>query len=348
MVARWYYNFLLPAGLLSGTIIGAGVFSLPYVFNRAGINPGFFYLFVLGLAMTVVHLLYARLVLKTRGHHNFVGYARLYLGRWAVWPALAIGVLQGLINLVVYLVLSLSFSNLLFAGGDWLKIGVFWLLGSSAVFLNFKKEAITEFFITVGIALIIFLIFWQGVSGFSPSFLTSADFSWGNIFLPIGPIIYSLGGRPAVLELVGYLKGRRQSVWPNVERAVTVGTLFPVLLYGAFVIGILSLAPRVTPDAVSGLTGGVAGWFLGAVGLLGLLNILSSYIAIGFDISHILRVDLNISRPVGVLMVVFCPILLFLIGFNDFLQLVSASGLIFGSLEIIFIIWMWRRLSTRS
>ena len=79
-VARMYRRFLLPVGILSGAIIGAGVFSLPYVLHPFGTLFAGVYLGVLGLVFAVVHLLYADLALRTPGNLNFVGIARHYLG----------------------------------------------------------------------------------------------------------------------------------------------------------------------------------------------------------------------------------------------------------------------------
>lgn len=348
MVANFYKNFLLPVGLLSGTVIGAGMFSLPYIFSRAGFHLGFFYLLVLGLVMTAVHLLYARLVMTTRGRHNFVGFARIYLGQPFGWLAVLVSVLQAVLNLVIYLILSASFTNLLFPGSHWLKVFVFWLASSSAVFLTLKREARVEFLAVLGIVVIVFLIFGQGLVRTDP-FLPAGPVNpdWFHWLLPLGPILFALGGRPAILELVHYLRQRRQS-WPVIEPAVVAGTLLPVLIYGVFVMGILAITPYPATDAVSSLTSNVGRWLLVAVGLLGLINIFSSYLAIGFDVANILQVDLRFSRSLSNGLVIFLPMLLFLSGFNDFIKLVSLSGIIFGTLEIIFIIWMWRNLSMRS
>ena len=60
---------ILAISVLSGTIIGAGVFALPYVFARTGFWLGLVYLAVFGLVYFFVHLMYAELLRKYGGRH---------------------------------------------------------------------------------------------------------------------------------------------------------------------------------------------------------------------------------------------------------------------------------------
>ena len=100
-----FKSFLLPTGLLAGTIIGAGIFALPYVFAKAGLVAGFFYLALGGIAYTVVHLMYADVIMRTRSAHRFPGYAGLYLGRFGFILAVLIGVLEMILVMTIYLIL---------------------------------------------------------------------------------------------------------------------------------------------------------------------------------------------------------------------------------------------------
>src|SRR3989344_7888976 len=101
--------------LLSGTIIGAGLFALPFVFKTAGLSAGFFYLATAAFAYVLIHLLYADLVIRTEGEHRFVGYAKIYLGRAAFLPAALMTIVQMLVVLAIYVILSKSFSGLIIA-----------------------------------------------------------------------------------------------------------------------------------------------------------------------------------------------------------------------------------------
>ena len=76
-------HYLLPISMMAGAIIGAGVFSLPYVFAQVGLLSGFVFLVLAAIIVSLVHLFYADLILRTRGRHNFVGfYPDLF---WSFW-----------------------------------------------------------------------------------------------------------------------------------------------------------------------------------------------------------------------------------------------------------------------
>ena len=66
---------------LIGTIIGAGIFSIPYVFAKAGFLVGTINLIVLGAAVLLLYFYTGEIVLRTKGNHQLTGYARRYLGK---------------------------------------------------------------------------------------------------------------------------------------------------------------------------------------------------------------------------------------------------------------------------
>ncbi len=106
-------SIILPTGLLAATIIGAGIFALPYTFEKAGIITGLFYLVIFAGVFTLIHLMYADVIIKTEGFHRFVGYAEIYLGNIGKWLTVSVTVIGMIFVLVIYLILSISFINLI-------------------------------------------------------------------------------------------------------------------------------------------------------------------------------------------------------------------------------------------
>ena len=338
----------MPTGLLSGTVIGAGVFALPFVFQISGLSTGLFYLALAAYLYVFIHLFYADVILRTPGEHRFVGYAQIYLGKLAGGLAILMSVLEMIFVLTIYLVLSLSFINLVIAPGlALLKILIFWILGSAAIFFSLKKIAFLEFLIAWGMTAIIVLIFVFGLAQLEK--IAVADFypNFVNLFLPLGPILFALGGRVAIPAVIKYFKlpgiGHNQVL---VKRAIIFGTLIPALVYGLFIFGILGLSGEVSEDAVSGLIGQVPNLFLVVMGILGILALWSSYIIIGFDVLNTLRYDLKLSQTVRILLVVGSPLLLYFLSSQDFIALVSFVGGTLLALEGIFIIAMWLKVNT--
>ena len=76
-------NSLYAFATLTGTIIGVGLFSLPYITSRVGIWVMLGYLLVLGTVVLMVHLMYGEITLRTDAVCRLPGYAGRYLGNWA-------------------------------------------------------------------------------------------------------------------------------------------------------------------------------------------------------------------------------------------------------------------------
>ena len=330
---------ILPASILSGTIIGAGIFSLPFIFKEAGLSTSFFYLAIFSLVYLFIYFFYGDLIIRTPGEHRFVGYAKMYLGVSGFWAAILIGLIQLFFVLTIYLVLAPSFSRLFIADGHFYHLLVFWLLGSIAILFDTKRVAFLEFLIIGGIIAIIALIFGLGLDGF----LTKEIF-WDDInlskFLVVGPILFALSGAIAVPEVVSYFRETNTPI-SFLKNSLSLGAILPAIIYAGFIAGVLGLSESVTEDAVSGLAARLPIWLLALVGVLGFLSLISSYIVIGLNARRILEYDLSLPGFVSRLLVIFIPVGLYLVGFQSFIGLVSFVGLIFLPLESIFIIFMW-------
>ena len=87
-------KFFSAAFTLTGTIIGAGILGLPYVFAKAGFFIGLFWLIFLGLILLFVGLCMGEITLRTKKIYQLPGYSNKYLGKWGgrvmstMWTAL--------------------------------------------------------------------------------------------------------------------------------------------------------------------------------------------------------------------------------------------------------------------
>ncbi|MEK7590573.1 MAG: aromatic amino acid transport family protein [Patescibacteria group bacterium] len=329
---------ILAAGLLAGTIIGAGMFSLPFIFQSAGLGTGIFYLILIPLVYIFVYLMYSDVVLRTKEQHRLVGYAKIYLGNWAFWLTILMSVVESVFVLTIYLVLSQSFGNLISEFGSGLeKLLIFWFIGSIAIFLTLKRMALLEFLITGGIIAIILAIFFLAI----PNFSATMDFSFNleRFLFPLAPILFAFAGSVAIPPIVDYLK---RSAVP-IKRAVILGTAVPAIVYAFFIVGVVILSQNVSPDAVTGLIDRISPIALIGVGLLGLLAIFSSYVVVGSHIKNVLLYDLRFPAFLRFFIVVLGPLAIYFSGFQNFIVLVSFVGGIFLAFEGILIVAMWLR-----
>lgn len=335
-----FKNILAPASILAGTIIGAGVFSLPFVFKEVGLATSFFYLIFFSLIFICIYLFYADIAVRTPGEHRFIGYAEMYLGRFGFWVSIFLGLFQLSLVLTIYLILAPSFFKLIFGGGnDFLYLVIFWLAGSIAIMFNIRRMAVLESFIVSGVLAIMAVIFCLGIGNFLQS-----SIPWGNIdiskFSAVGPILFALVGILIIPEVISYFREANIPL-SFVKKSLIIGAIIPAVAYGAFVLGILGLSNPVSSDAVSGLIGNVPPYYLILLGVLGYLSLMSSYTLIGMIIRKMLNYDLHFPKWLSIVLVILLPISFYLLGFKDFISSISFIGYIFLPLEIIFIIFMW-------
>ncbi len=331
------------ACILSSGIIGAGVFSLPYVVRSAGLAVGFGLLVLATITYCTIHLMYADVVVGTAGQHRFVGYIARYLGmRWS-YAAILMAVVQMILVLTIYLVLSISFMRLVApALGQFGALGIFWLAGSSAIFLNRKRLAFAEVLVTCGIAAIITILFLVGAPHFG-SLAGLPLVTSENILLPLSAIFFALSGRVAIVPLVNYFRAGGGSHKAAISSAVILGTVGPAAVYVVFVLAVLALSGVVSQDAVTGIIGAIPSWLAVGVGSLGLLSLWSSYTLVGLDVSDTLKYDLEIPHWLRFFVVVLVPPLFFFLGFTSLIGLVSFVGGVFLALEGLFVVLLWRQ-----
>ncbi len=334
----------MAVSLLSGGIIGAGVFSLPYAFATAGLAVGFFYLVIAAVVYTFIHLMYADVVVKTEGKHRFVGYARRYLGKTAGLMAVLMGVVEMVFVLTIYLILSKSFLHLITPFGNTeQKILIFWILGSLAIFLNLRRIALSELLITISMVAIIALMFVLGIGHLDRLMTVPVLGDPQHWLLPLPAILFALSGRVVIPAVIDFLRGRNRGKdnRAQIRKVIIWATLLPAVVYGLFVLATIELSGAVSEDAVSGLLGQLSPFFLALIGVLGFLSLWSSYILVGLDVHETLRLDLKMGRLWRLALVVAAPLFLYIVGFTSFLTLVSFVGGIFLSFEGFFVILMY-------
>ena len=64
-----------------GSVVGVGVFGLPFVFSQTGYGAGLLVLLLLSSTMTGILFMYADVIAHTPGEHRFAGIIETYLGK---------------------------------------------------------------------------------------------------------------------------------------------------------------------------------------------------------------------------------------------------------------------------
>ncbi len=333
---------LLATGLLAGTIIGAGIFSLPYLVSRVGLVAGVIYLAVFTGVYGAIHLMYARVAERQPGEHQFFYLARRYLPHHISRFASVTILLELSLVLVVYLILAPTFSAIAFGWGGTVALLAFWAVSSVFIFMKLSWLGAAESLGAVSILAIVAIVFIvaAGRPLVTPVFQA---IDWPTLFLPFGPLLFSLAGRPAVSKVVEeHHKAKAAGHGFSISKVIMWGTVIPAIVYLTFVVGILRLNPSVSPEALDSL-GALSPGLASLLGLMGLLTLWSSYFIIGANVKDILHIDLHISKWLSGAAVLAVPLLFYAIGFQSFLGALGFVGGIFLALEGIFVVAMWRR-----
>jgi len=327
---------------MAALIMGAGIFSLPYLFSRAGFWAGMVYLIVFCLIASIIHLMYSEVMKRTPGNHRFVGYARIHLGRWAMGVSFLTTLVGIILVLLIYLTLAVKFGKIIFpmVGDSYIFLAA-WAIFSLSVISGIERLAKLDLTITALKISIIVGIFAYGFTHFS-----SGNFPIDSsaLILPYSAVLFSLSGRSAISSIHQYLKENRVSE-KYLNNALVLGTVVPAVLYALFVIGVLGISgATVTPDAVSGITAvfPLAG---AVVAVLGFLSLWTAYTFLGFEAQSILISDFKVPVLAAISAIAAIPLFLYFAGLNNFLWLIGVSGGVLLALESVLVILMWQRVA---
>lgn len=317
--------------ILSGTILGAGIFSLPYIFSQSGVYIFLFYLCLAAFICTITHLIFGESLLRTKKDHRFIGLASLYLGGWAKKLVTLTTFISVGGCLLAYLILGgqfiYNFFNIIGHPIDLnLAILMLWFLGSLGVALGIRFISISESVGVLLILILIFLFFIFGIPHFN--FKTVPQFNFQEFFLPYGILLFALSGGSAVPEIFNYF--RKKSLTPheiNFKTPIIVGSIIPAFLYLIFIFGVLGIlnGQEISWDVVPQLVN--KNPILGiATDLLGILLIVTSYFILAFNLRNALHLDLKINRKIASFIPVLLPIILYQLGIHNFIKIIGFLG----------------------
>jgi len=335
-------SFFFLASIIAGSIIGAGVFSLPYVFSRIGFTAGLVYLFAFAILYGFVYRMYAQLMERQEGRHEFLFLIRKYFYKNLV-PLASVTALGGLLfGLVAYLALMPSFANFVVDIPETLIVMTFWAFGSLFFFLKPHYLGFAE---VIGTACILSIVVLLLVFGFgSPGEISLPEketLSLGLILLPFGPLLFSFSGRSAVSEATAMYRKIKKPRF-KISTVITAGTLLPAFVYLVFILGVFRIAPEITPDTLGGLLL-LPVWMKASLAGLGFFALFTSFVMLGTNVRDILNYDAGMPWLASALVPTIVPLGLYLVGLQDFFLVMSFAGGLFVSLESMFIISMWRR-----
>ena len=333
---------------LSGTIIGVGLFALPYITLKVGFWVMLGYFLVLGSLVILVHLFFGELALKTPDLKRLPGFAKFHLGKWGEKTAFLSSILGIFGAILAYIIVGGEFLTELlspfFGGGNLVWTLFYFSLGAALIFFGIKAISKIEFWGLVLFFIILIAIFFRGQTFLKiENLFPSPDFS--QLFLPYGAILFSLWGAALIPEVEEMLRERKKFL----KILIPISILIPIFVYLFFIYLILGITgPQTTESALTGLRN-----FLGdrivSLGLFfGVLTTFTSFIALGLTLKKVFWYDLKINKNLAWAITCFIPLFLFLIGIKSFIPVICFVGAIMLGIDGILILLMYRKIKPRN
>ena len=111
-------------------------------------------------------------------------------------------------------------------------------------------------------------------------------------------------------------------------------------MFSLLVIGVSG--NETSSDALSGLVPFLGEKIMFIGGLFGLVAVAASFLVLGNYLKNSLRYDYKIPSFLAASIAVFAPLVLFLLGFREFIAVIGIVGIIVGVIEGIVIVLLYR------
>ena len=325
-------SFFLASASLTGAIIGAGVFAIPFVIAQAGVLTTLAYFLVLGLITLSLHLFLADIVIFAKSKHRLAGYAEKYLGKTGKIITTVATLLGSLGALLAYLILSGNFLSqitpLTTTQGSWIfYLLVFLLLSLAGRALEVFDVILTIIKIVLFVSIIFLVLGVYGFSFLSPNslLLTSNFFNLKGLLIAYGSILFALCGYSIIPELKPDKK---------LKSSINVAQITVSIVYITFAIAISGFVQSeqfLIEQPLLHILFNLAGVF----------SVMTPYLMLSWVAYDLFDKDLGFSKKQALSLTLIIPIFLFLLGIQNFMSVISITGGIFFGLIAILILKMY-------
>jgi len=336
--------------LISGTIVGVGLFALPYIALQVGFWTMLFYFLFLGGVATVVHLFFAEVSLETPDLKRFPSFAKIHLGSIGEKVAFFSTIFGLLGVLLSYLIVGGGFLNTIL-NSFWSGVSsfggifVFFVLGSILIFFDIKYISSIEFWGLLLFILVLMALFFVGLPFLKVDNLFIGTLTQKNFFLPYGAILFSLWGAALIPEAEEMLARQKEKL----KKLIPFTILIPVIIYLFFIFVILGVCGQnTTESAIGALSNFFPPYVLNLALFFGFLTCFTSFIALGLTLKKVFWFDLKIKRNISWVITCFVPLFLYFLGLQDFIQIISIIGGVLLAIDGILIIFMHRKIRPKQ
>ena len=343
-----FSDYVYPIATISGTIIGVGIFSLPYIASKVGILVMLAYFLFLGTLVIFVHQFFGEISLRTPDFKRLPGFAKIYLGKKGEAVAYITTILGLLGALLAYLIVGGEFLEGLFSpvfgGSNFVYTLFYFAAGSALIFFGIKAVKRMEFWGVLLFSGAIAAIFIKALPVFRiENFFPPVDINY--LFFPYGAVLFSLWGASLIPEVEEMLGPRKKLL----KKIIPVSILIPIFVSLFFIAVILgATGERTTESALLGLKESLGGGVVSFGIVFGVLTTFTSFIALGLTLKKVFIFDLGLKNSHAFIITCFAPLILFLLGLKSFILVISFVGGVLLSIDGILILLMYQKIKGKK
>lgn len=328
-----------------GSIVGVGVFGLPYVFAQVGYGAGLLILLLVAAMTTGILLMYTDVVVHTPGEHRFAGIIEAYLGKsWArvAMATLAFGFWGAML---AYLVASGELLSVLFGAEGVMAETLLGLCVAGLIaalsYRGLSFVARLEVWLLALLGFLFLFIIFAAAPHADLSRLAVAHGSDGWLAV-YGVVFFSLtGGISAIPEMRALLGKRAESL----THAMVLGMVCVTALYAAFTLAVVAATGgRTSEFAIDALIPLVGDSFRVVGVSLAVISILSIFLVGSVELQNSLRYDTRVGRIAAWALSIGVPVLLYLAGIRSFIGILGFIGAVFAGLNGILVILAYEKM----
>ena len=325
-------SFFYAVAALAGTMVGVGVFGIPFSFAKSGFWVGAGFLAVIALITLVLDLMYGEVVLRTQRVHQLTGYTEKYLGKSHKKVVFFAAALSTYSALLIYTIIAGEFLNNIFSPLTYIPSGaytlIFFIIMSLLVLAGIKRISWLELTLAALFSLVIIAIAILGWPKVDFVNLSGAQKEFW--FLPYGILLFAFAGFPAVPIQRELLADKERYL----KKAIFLAVGFVATLYFIFAFSVVGISGDITtPDAISGLYEALGGKIVFLGSLFGILAVSTAYMMLGSAFLEIFHLDYGIPRKLSWLLVTIPPLILFLGGLRGFINIMGLAGAVAVGVE---------------
>lgn len=352
MQRKEFFLFIKALAVFLGTVIGVGIFGLPFVAFKAG-----FFVILLFFGFTIlvailIHFLLGEVAVNTQGLHRLPGYVAEYLGQ--KWKKITFAIMTiGLLGaLLAYLIVGGQFLSFLFApyfsGSPTLYTFIFFAIGAFLVFRGIKSISGIELTLLFVLLSTLVVFFIKAGPAINLNYFKTLNLKF--LTLPYGVILFSLWGSAIVPEIKEMLvaqtpkeKQNKNKIYSFLRKVIFWGIILAAIIYLFFIFVVLGASgPKTSEEAISGLESALGNNIIKLGFIFGVITCFTSFITLALTLKKVFWYDLGFPKNLAWAITCFLPLILFLFGIRKFIEVVGFTGALALGVEGIIIVFLYR------